>query len=452
MSITFAMWIMIFSILSWLALFRRPIWGVSLYMFVFFVFPRLWYWGQGNFMMSIRFSLLASLILLFGVLFLRSAPMKLEKHIDQDENNNLSDQTPVFYFSNQGFISIIILLIVINYFFVHFVLAGGSEISQATFVLSLKYLLLFYLIHRAIQTSDDFIIVLFTIVLCLGYLGYQVKMNGVGDMLHGRLERIPIAGAMSSNLFASLLVLFLPFIGALFFTTQKIYLKLILMLLLPFILNLLFLLNSRGAYLGTIISGIFLTLLSRKRERRIVLIAFMLSIVAVSFLAENQDIFDRFQSIFVTSEDRDSSASSRIIFWSSAIEMISDYPLGSGGDSFKRVHGLKYTSKHGVTVNRAVHNGFLSTACDWGVQGLFLKLLLIYALITKAYQATKYQLHVQGLYKESFLIKTCISGILGFLVCAIFTTVLDEEWLIWMLAILYSYIKLVQNNSFRLTH
>ena len=451
MSITLAIWLIIFVSLSWFALVKKPVWGVSLYIFVFFVFPRLWWWGKSNFLLSIRFSLLASLILLVAVFFFRSNSINSKKTIDQGENGNLKDSTPVFSFSNKGFITTVIIFTIMNHFIVHYILAGGSVISQEQFILSVKYLILFYLIQRSIQSSTDFLIVLLTIILCLGYIGYQVKMNGAGNINEGRLEDIPIAGAMTSNLFASLIVLFLPMCGALFFVMQPKFIKLCFVLLLPFIINLLFLVNSRGAYLGTIAAGFCLVLMSRKREKQIVLKALFLSVIAVFLLAGNQDIFDRFESIFVSSEDRDSSASSRLIFWQSALEMISDYPLGTGGDGFSKVHGLKYTAKYGITKNRAVHNGFLDIACNWGVQGLLLKLLLIYALIVKAYQAANFQLYVQELHKESFLIKSCICGVLGFLVSAVFTTVLDEEWLIWMLAILYSYINLVQNNKFRLT-
>lgn len=334
-----------------------------------------------------------------------------------------------------------------NYFFVHYFLAVSTAISANKFTLAIKFCILLLLIKYAVKRSEDFLIIFMTILLCLGYLGYQVFIDNTGGYIKGRLEYLPIPGARTSNQFASILIMVLPCLGALFFVSKRKIVKLAVICCLPFILNMVFLVNSRGGYLGLIAAGLCLILLARKKERKILLIAAICSIMAFPLVAKDEKIYERFASIFVEEEERDASSTKRLLIWQAALDLIKDHPAGNGGDGFRKVYGLRYLARYNIYIVRSEHNGYLTAATEWGIQGLILKLLLISMIVGKALKASKYQLIKHDAFYESFFIKACISGTVGLAVCSLFSSVLDEEWLYWMLGILFAYSQLVIKND-----
>ena len=441
MSLTLSVWLGTFSYILYKSIFNSSAWGVILYIFVFLLFPPAWWWGKS--LPFSRWSLLAGVILLVSTIFHNK---KQNTKVD-----NSHDDKNRFTF-NRNFVPIVCFLLILNYFFVHFVLAADIKISAERFTLALKFIFLFFLIITAIRKSDDLILVWLTILFSLGFLGYQINFNDIGGFVKGRLEYLPIPGARSSNLFASLLVIFIVPLGALFFSSKSKKIKFFVFLCMPFILNMIFLVNSRGAYLGLIGACLFLILIVKKNERKIVFYVGICTLIAISFLAKDEKIFQRFQTIFVAEDEkRDASASQRMFLWRAALDLIADHPLGTGGDGFRKVHGYNYASRYGITQFRAVHNGYLSIGCEWGIQGLGLVVALIYFIASRSIKAANFLLHRHNLFKESFFVKACVSGLMGFLICAMFTTVLDEEWLYWMLGFLYSIMNLVAANRFHFT-
>jgi O-antigen ligase len=187
--------------------------------------------------------------------------------------------------------------------------------------------------------------------------------------------------------------------------------------------------------------------MARKKERKILAIAVIGALFIVPLLAKDSKIYERFGSIFVEEDQRDYSAESRLIFWGAALDMLSDHPFGLGGHAFKKVYGMIYLEKRGIDVFRAVHNSYLDIATQWGIQGLFLHLLLIYLIFKKTLKAAQYQLLKHNAYHESFFIKACLSGMVGFSASSIFSNTLDEEWLYWMLAMMLGYIGLVVKKN-----
>src|SRR5690606_33608939 len=113
--------------------------------------------------------------------------------------------------------------------------------------------------------------------------------------------------------------------------------------------------------------------------------------LALYLLLGDPKILERFATTFVGAEERDRSAASRIEFWTAGVLMLRDYPLGAGGGSFKYVHGNKYLAEAGSDQqSRSIHNGYLTEATDWGIQGLVLKLLFITAALRMAYRTMQH--------------------------------------------------------------
>ncbi len=447
MSLTLAVWLVLFAILTFFSIFKKASWGFSVYALSFFLSPPFWWWGSGT-IGRLRWNLYGGLIFFASVVIENYIRKRTSAIPILSHEKNIMDlpKTTLEYFYSQVKIPpvyFIIGLIVINISIVHFVIAGGDYISQESYFLYLKFLFLFWLIDKSMKTRNDFYIILFSIFLGLTYIGYQVTINDAGHIQGGRLENVGAPGASDANLLACLIVTFLPVCGALIFSSPVKWLKYLAVAGCPFIFNLVLLCNSRGAFLACILAGIFLLIFTRGKEFKIVFTAAVLVFLACFFLLKDARIIERFTTTFIESEDRDSSAGNRIIFWGAALDMIQDYPLGEGGNAFKDKHSINYLSKVHFESDRgrAIHNGYLNEAAEWGIQGLLLKLFFLCITSIRAYKASAIHYKIFADYRYSFLGKTLIAGMITFGCTTMFLDSLDAEWVLWLCAIMLFYTK-----------
>jgi O-antigen ligase len=239
----------------------------------------------------------------------------------------------------------------------------------------------------------------------------------------------------------------LPLVGSLFVEGRKRE-KVLVALSAPLALNVLLLCNSRGAFLGLIGAGLTFLVLARGATRKTALSALLIGSVGLYFLLGDEDIFNRFMTTFVGSEERDGSAASRITFWRAGLLMLSDYPLGAGGGAFKFVLGGRYLSQvlGSDAEDRALHNGYLTEATDWGLQGLFLKLLLWGVAIAMAHRASV-QCRLRG-DNEGALTGICIVvAAAALLIACLFGSFLQNEWAYWVVALLVKYAELYRGDA-----
>ena len=228
-----------------------------------------------------------------------------------------------------------------------------------------------------ITSSKNLKLVSLGLILAASYIGYEVTINDRGSVSDNRLEGIGAPGASSANQLSSLMVTILPIAGSLFMISNKL-IKIAMAIATPFILNVIILCNSRGAFLAMIFSGIVYLILSPSQIRKQTFVLLTLGLIATFMLLGDDRIIQRFMTTFASDEERDTSADHRLVFWQAGINVIKDYPLGTGGYGFKRVHAREYIAQEGIFVKaRSVHNGFINEACEWGVQGLLLKLLFL---------------------------------------------------------------------------
>ena len=149
-------------------------------------------------------------------------------------------------------------------------------------------------------------------------------------------------------------------------------------------------------------------------------------------------IVERFLSTFAGSEVRDRSAQSRFDFSQAGLKMIADFPLGAGGNGFKKVHGLKYLQETGASdIPRAVHNGYINEACEWGIQGLLLRMLWFLLAAKLAFDYTRRARDNPNI--DQFLLLTqcaLLSGLAAYLVTYMFGDQNSSEWGYWIVALI----------------
>jgi putative inorganic carbon (hco3(-)) transporter len=185
-------------------------------------------------------------------------------------------------------------------------------------------------------------------------------------------------------------------------------------------------------------------LLARGPTRKKAIRVLALGAVALYLLLGDPKILDRFVTTFSGSEERDNSAASRLQYWQAGLAMLNDFPLGAGGGAFKYVYGGVYIKEvTGIDEERSLHNGYLTEATDWGVQGILLKLILIAVALAAAHR-TASRCRREGRSEDALIGICVIVSAAGLLVTCIFGSFLNNEWFFWVMALLIRYGELYQ--------
>ena len=435
MNVSSILWIIVFCILVVFS-FRRPSWGIALYLFVFYFSPVNWWWGRPlRHLFGIRFSLTAALIFAIAV-FLVGQP-----RLRRPEGKVLGF---LFLYALSGTI-------------VHFLFAANPTRSADILNLLWKNLGLCYLLVTSIKDRRDWNIFLYSFIIGSLHVGYAVVFNNAGKMIRGRLELNFAPGIGDSNFLAGLLGMTLPLIFGLFFIGNRKE-KLLAFISLPLVFDTLVRANSRGGFLGLIIGGAWFFMASRGRSRRIAWQAIFLSILILPFFFRDARIIERFKTTFASEEERETSAQSRIEYWKSGVRMLSDHPLGLGGEAaFKSDLGAQYIyhlrEKGMVHVNkkitagyRAIHNGYLDILCSWGIQSFILYALAHLVTFLTLRKCIRYGERI-GDWKVSFFALCIQTGLIAFYVSSFFMSSLDGEWFFWMMAFSLGYNRIFGENS-----
>jgi len=434
MSLTLLIWLALLGALVVLS-FKRPAYGVALYMLIFFAEPDLWWWGKviGGY----RWSLYGGIALLIAVL--------VSRLIGSSREPSRGGRAGRFL----GWIAVAML---VNATIVHLLLAPSTTISSGPYWLLAKFVLLFFLISAAIRTREDLRTVLLSIVLGAGYIGYECTINDRGHMRQGRLEGVGAPGATGANQLASLMVTVLPITGA-FFLAGKPWEKMLMLPIAPFILNVVILCDSRGAFLSLILSVVVLVFFAPPRVRKRVLMLVCLGGVATWMLLGDPRIVERFMTTFASKEHRDHSAQGRMDYWIAGLRMLGDHPIGTGGNGFKKVYGPRYI----IAVNgedfsaRSIHEWYINEACEWGIQGLFLRLLFLMGGLALLWRITRLSETANDPFARLLGI-VFIAGTAAFLVTCLFGDFLDAEWGYWMMTLAVAHARLVSIPSTVVQH
>jgi O-antigen ligase len=416
MSLTALLWVALAVVLLLMSV-RRPIWAVALYMQTYFAAPHLWWWGRD--IPQTRYALYA------GVLLLVVSVFYTQSRDDGEAPRMGSHSAALFMMANATL--------------VHLLLAVNRTVSLNTYTELLKYSLLFYLLHMAIRNRKDFRTALMILAIGGFYIGWEITINDRGDISGARLENVGAPGADTSNGLASLMLTILPLAGSLWVQGTWKH-KAVALASAPFILNVLLLCNSRGAFLGLIGAGLAFLFLARGQTRKTAFKTLALGAVALFLLLGDPKILDRFQTTFVGSEERDNSAESRLVFWQAGLNMIGDYPLGAGGGVFKEVLGRRYLVPlmGQDAMARSLHNGYLTEATDWGVQGLAGK-LAFFAIAFAALYRTIARCRIENRTNDAIVGLAIWAAGVGLLITCIFGSFLASEWTFWLVALAVRY-------------
>ena len=420
MNKTVVIWMAIAALLA-MRSFVRPSYAVGLYMLTFFAAPKFWWWG--DVIEDYRWNLFAGVLLLVTI-------VATQKNDDTTPSERPLASTAVP----------ILVFMAVNVVLVHLLLAVNPASSFGWLIIRLKFLLLFFLLQYSVRDQKDFRIIAMSVALGMGYIGWEATINERGSFSGGRLEGVGAAGVQSSNQLASLLITGLPIAVTLLFTTTSNWMKATVLVACGLAFNVVLMCNSRGAFLGVLIAGfVFLLMTSGPARKRSMGIA-AVALVGTFLLLGDPEILTRFGTTFTSGAERDNSATSRIVFWTAASEMLVDFPLGSGGNSFSEGRGWRYMGRADAGDTRAIHNGFITEAVDWGIQGLALMLLFLLAIWRTTRRGRKMALQSGDV--NAMMICACLAASLAaWAVSSVFGDYLNDEWGFWTAGLAYAFLR-----------
>jgi O-antigen ligase len=338
----------------------------------------------------------------------------------------------------------IIMMIFAAWFWIGYSWALDKEQHFPVAVMVTKYLLVFFMVYRLIDTpakAMQFLAAHLAGCFYLGYVGYTTHTGGRLDGVGG--PGIDDASTLGMHVSTGVIA------GAILALGLKNLRLLACIIAIGISLNVVFLAASRGAVLGLAAGAVVLTLLYPRVYKQRFKIYAILGCVLIGILA-SQQFLARMETIGAVTSDNpnsmDGSARSRIVMAQAQLKMAKLYPFGAGhrGSEFLSPKFLdpQYLSVGGA---RSSHNSFLTVWVEQGIPGVVLFFCMVAWVLTQFINA---RIHGSSLVRRSLIDKEAInkqaciavacSSLAVVITAGMFADFSKCEVQIWMFALLAS--------------
>nr|WP_320013622.1 O-antigen ligase family protein [uncultured Desulfobacter sp.] len=423
MPTTTIVWLLLYAGGIWKAFRSHPVWGLWTYTMVLYLSPWHNWWGK-HLPGGVRWSLLASG---FAFLAIYMNPGKL---------------APKAPWLNNGAAKILVAFTIWLWIQLPWALSFDKQLELC--VLYTKYLLLFYMIYKVLDSDRTFFyFIMFNIVGAVYWadeiMGYKVR---------GRVEGVGGAGVDEANVLGMHLSVVLFFTAMMLLKKNSIFSRnyywwgaqLFFLFAATYISNGIVQTISRSAVLGIIAGGVVVLWLKNKNISKKFYMYFCMAIIGVQILAP-QTFWDRLNTVKEAAGggEIESSAYSRIVQAKAQIEMFKDYPIGAGhrgtmvlSPQYLDERWLTSGAGLGMAGARASHITPLTVLVEQGIPGIFLYLMMIFWVIKT----------VHGFSKDDPLVFVYVMAVAGalaaILVSGFFVDYIKVEIMIYCFAMLAS--------------
>ncbi len=299
-----------------------------------------------------------------------------------------------------------------------------------------KLVIIMMIAYKLIYSERALTACLWAYVTGATYIGYLAWTTGRND--EGRVEGIGMVDAPDANDTAAALV---PAAVILMYYAWMGSMKVRLLALFcgALIANGLVLINSRGSFLGVVVSlsiFLFFMLFSRYQRKGQRAAAILLIVVGIGgALYVTDDLFwERMQTL--QSEDQRVSGASRMTFWFVTFDMLDDHPMGVGVAGYQTLSPVYMDEQtRGGPGLRAVHSTWFQGLAELGWPGLILFLLLLLSLYRISRQTKRYLLEQENT-EAYFKVLALECALIGYLVAGTFIDRFRAEILYWMILFL----------------
>ncbi len=342
-----------------IALSGRPLYGLYIYFFSFYLHAPSQWWGQS--LPDIRWSLIAAIITLGVVLF--KPPARGLRFWTFHENKLLS---------------LMAVFVCLQQFWVKY-----GVLHMDYVILFVKFLILIFIIQNIVVSAKELRGVIWANVLGTAYLAYY----GISQFDGGRLEDAG-ANGMDANLvgmhFAAMV-----YMGAYLLMERFRYTHIILAIALSLILMGLFLTESRGSIIALGASGLLALFFHPQGSKPKFITLGLLGAISAAVLMGPQ-IVDRFEGMKKDNvgEVQDASAASRMVIINAQIEMWKKHPILGFGHRGTLVQSPAYLPEDYLTGPgvRASHNLTMALLVDHGIIGASLYFGAVLLALSKIFR------------------------------------------------------------------
>lgn len=306
-----------------------------------------------------------------------------------------------------------------------------------------KLIIIMLVAYKVIDNRKVMDFVIWAYITGAFYIGYLATSTGRNSA--GRVEGVGMIDAPDANDTAAALVPAGVLLMYLAWQGGK-YSKIFAVLMGAFIANGIVLINSRGAFLGVVVSlGLFLLYMIFSRHQKkgqkgaaIFMIVFGLS----GALYVTDDAFwERMGTLKKDEETGERGGASRTLFWWRTFDMLADRPYGLGVRGYNVVSPFYLSDEErGGVLNRSVHSSWFQGLSEIGYHGFAFFLLMLLSLFRQSWRARQYLVQ-QGDFHTYFKVLAIECALIGYLVSATFIDRFRAEILYWMILFLMLAIK-----------
>lgn len=337
-----------------LALIRNPLYGLYAYIAVFYVHPPSRWWGA--YLPDLRWSMLAAVVTLVAI-WIRLPPADPSRQ--------------PWYATGAAKLMIAFTL----WFWIGTLWALDRSQHIPAAILLTKYILVFYMVYRLVDTPAKVTAFLLLHVAGCFYLGTLAFGANTG----GRLDGVGGPGIDDSNTLSMHLATGVV-AGAMLVMHLRDWRRYFCIPALAFAMNAIVLTGSRGAFLALVAGGLALYYLRPVVYKKVFYVFAVLGIV-LFFRVASPTFWTRMDTVTVAAagdEAMDSSALSRFEMAKAQLQMAKSYPLGAGQRGSEILSPRYLASEFLSGGGRSSHNVVLTVLVEQGIPGVILFFGFIY--------------------------------------------------------------------------
>jgi hypothetical protein len=328
------------------------------------------------------------------------------------------------------------VLLILGMYYVMYLFAL-NPVAHDTFTRDFtKTIIIMAIAYKLIFSEKALLAVMWGYVAGATYLGYLATVTGrnSGD----RVEGIGLADGLDANdaaitlVPAAVLLMYFSWMG-------NYRVKLLCVICGALIANGLILINSRGAFLGVLISilmYLLMMLFSRhqRKGQRLMAVVIVVGGLSGAISLTDDGFWERMNTLQNIEEE--GSGAGRMTFWWATFDMMKDHPAGLGIAGYQEI-SINYIppETRGKAEKRAVHSSWFQLLSELGWPGPILFGLLILTLFKNTRLAKK-KLIAEGRSDEYFKILALEAGFIAYVIAATFIDRFRSEILWWMVLFL----------------
>ncbi|RME39621.1 MAG: hypothetical protein D6788_05065 [Planctomycetota bacterium] len=389
----------------------NPIWGVVNYIMTYQMNPADTWWGAPLVRLGIRFSMLAAMFALLGMVLGRKHARRIQPRISLWE------------------IGIVLLVIFAAIGMIQH--PGHTPDSRYSFEKLWKMMFFVLLLARVTATRENLRLVLWALTAGSLFIGYQAFTAPPSSFWLGRLELIGGPDFSSTSGAAAHLAAMLPLIGVVFLTTPRWRWRLAAVLAGALSFNAIILCRTRSAFVGMLF-GILTAVVLAPRAKRFRIHA-LLAIGCLAAFSLTDPYFWTRMSTLTNPETlhMDVAAANRIEIWKTSLRIIQDQPFGVGPGNFPYVIA-GYAPQF---YRRSSHNTVLVCFTELGIHGGVLFLGLVALSFWYLYRCVRLAAHSRRPVETSLIAYGCLVSAVTYFITGLGTERFYCESFWWVLTL-----------------